>query len=146
MRKILQHGSGSCGRWWKTEANTFCCVLIGSVGRALALYKEGKGANSVFNRFLNYYKILDLAFPRWADAEAWICRTVPVRIQGREWLAQVPGNPAEYLRDSCGNAIAHVRRKPIVNPDSFHDNRRLERDERIMGYLAAELIRLGVFD
>jgi hypothetical protein len=113
---------------------------------ALALYKEAKGANSVFNKFLNYYKILELASPRWLDAEAWIRRTIPVLIEGKDWLTQVPGNPAVYLRDSCRHAVAHARKRPILNPDSFHDNRRLERDERIMGYLAAQLIRSGVFD
>lgn len=113
---------------------------------ALALYKEAKSANSVFNKFLNYYKILELAFPRWRDAEVWICKTVPGLVEGKEWLAQVPGNPAEYLRDSCRHAVAHARRRQILNPDSFHDNRRLERDERIMGYLPVQLIRSGVFD
>jgi len=113
---------------------------------ALALYKEAKGANSVFNKFLNYYKILELALPRWRDAEAWICKTVPGLVEGKEWLVQVPGNPAEYLRDSCRHAVAHAQRRPILNPDSFQDNRRLERDQRIMGYLAAQLIRSGVFD
>ena len=113
---------------------------------ALALHKEARNSQSVFNQFFNYWKILELGLPRWRDAETWINTTVAAMSNGNEWLNRISGNPAEYLRDSGRHAIAHVLKKPIVDPDSYEDQVRLERDVRIVRDLARSLINSGQFD
>jgi Methylamine utilization protein MauJ len=57
----------------------------------------------------------------------WIKSTLPTLPDGHRWLTNVARDPVEYLRESTRNAIIHVRRKPIVDPDNYDDNSRVVR-------------------
>ena len=113
---------------------------------ALALYKEGQNAASVFYRFLNYWKILELGIPKRGERDLWIATTLPSVIGGSDWLSGMKSDAVEYLRESCRNAISHVFHKPTIDPDNYDDNTRLERDVRTVEELAKALIRSGKLD
>lgn len=108
---------------------------------ALALFREGLTAASVFYKFLNFWKILELVFAKSQDRDSWIVLTIPKVFEGSKWLAGISGDPIQYLRDSCRNAIAHVHRKPVLDPDNYDDNVRLQRDVTLVEKLAMAAIR-----
>ena len=106
---------------------------------ALALFKEGVNSSSVFYRFLNFWKILELAMkdkkPRWD----WINAKVSKLEQHRDRIEEIvktSTDVAEYLDYSGRCAIAHVFRDPIVNPDDYNDYMRISQDVRVVQDLA----------
>jgi hypothetical protein len=106
---------------------------------ALALYKEGVNAGSVFYRFLNFWKIIELALKDKQKRWDWINQEMPKLGLERERvakiLAQAP-NVAEYLDYSGRCAIAHVFHSPIINPDDHSDYVRISQDVRFVEALA----------
>lgn len=109
---------------------------------ALALYKEGRNADSVFYRFFNYWKVLEVAMPDWKQRAAWIEANAS-RVSGEERLPDIgtAGSLSEYLYDSGRCAIAHVSHDPFVNPDKVDDRLRISRDEFLVGELARLALR-----
>jgi len=111
---------------------------------ALALYKEGVNSGSVFYRFLNFWKTIEVALKDKKDRWKWINTTAPQLGIHKERINQVTltnPNIAEYLDYSCRSAIAHVFRRPIVNPDGYEDYVRISRDVKIveqLGRMAVE--------
>ena len=110
---------------------------------ALALFKEGVNSRSVFYRFLNFWKIIELTVrdkdPRWA----WINAKTPRLGLHRERIQEIiKSNPnvAEYLDYSGRCAIAHVFRDPIINPDDNDDYIRISQDVRVVEDLARTAI------
>lgn len=109
---------------------------------ALALYKEGRNAESVFYRYLNYWKVLEVAMPDWRQRAAWI-ETNASRVPGGEPLPDIgsSGSLSKYLYESGRCAIAHVSDDPFVNPDKVDDQRRISRDVFLVEELAAHALR-----
>jgi hypothetical protein len=97
----------------------------------------------VFYRFLNFWKIIELALkdknPRWA----WInAKTSQLGLHRERIQEIVRSNPnvAEYLDYSGRCAIAHVFRDPIINPDDHDDYIRISEDVRVVEDLARAAI------
>lgn len=107
---------------------------------ALALFKEGVNSQSVFYKFLNFWKIVERAIKdgkntRWA----WINKKVTELGLHRERIDEImKRNPniAEYLDYSCRCAIAHVFSDPIINPDDHDDYVRISQDVIVVQDLA----------
>jgi hypothetical protein len=119
---------------------------------ALAFYREGLNSRSVYYEFLNYYKILQLAFnENGARIKSWINANVDgLNYSGiLERLAEIRHTDpdiAEYLYTSGRCAIAHTKRAPSVDPDKADDLLRLTRDLVIVKGLARRAIEEGLFD
>ena len=106
---------------------------------ALALFKEGFNSRSVFYRFLNFWKIVELAIKDKNARWAWINTKAPHLGLQRERVQEiVKTNPniAEYLDYSGRCAIAHIFRDPIINPDDRDDYIRISQDVRVVEDLA----------
>lgn len=95
----------------------------------LALFREGRSADSPFYRFLAFYNALDAAFDNDEPARDGTIRAVlnggpaprGLRPDGFDW--------ADYLRDALRNAVAHAVRlegKPVLNPDDLADRNALD--------------------
>lgn len=116
---------------------------------ALALYKEGVNSESVFYKFLSFWKILEVAIPdktaRWAWINANVSRAALHKERITEIMVQAP-DIAEYLDYSGRCAIAHVFRQPFVNPDDRTDNIRITKDVRVVEDLARAVISDGLVD
>lgn len=110
---------------------------------ALALYKEGINSQSVFYRFLNLWKVIELAVPDKRARLDWINRSGAALPFHKERVAAIlAANPdlAIYLDDSCRNAITHVFRRPIVNPDDPNDHLRISKDISLVTDLSRKAV------
>jgi hypothetical protein len=109
---------------------------------ALALYREGRNAESIFYEYLSYWKILEVAFPRKPERWDWIIQNAPRTFEGSRVAEIVASNPnvAEYLDYSGRCAIAHVFFPPIIDPDNREDNIRISKDVRLVEQLARKAI------
>lgn len=110
---------------------------------ALALYKEGVNSSSVFYRFLNFWKILEVALKDKDDRWKWINSKSPQLALHKERISEITKinvNIAEYLDYSGRCAIAHVFHTPIVNPDDYEDYVRISRDVKLVEELARQAV------
>jgi hypothetical protein len=110
---------------------------------ALALYKEGVNSASVFYRFLNFWKIIEVALKDKDARWKWINSTaLQSGIHKTRVLEITTKSPdiAEYLDYSGRCAIAHVFREPIVNPDDYDDYVRIRQDVRLVEDLARDAV------
>ena len=106
---------------------------------AMALFREALNARSVFYEFLNYWKAIEVAFPRVPIRRTWIDSTVDKLHFERERIKEIKtlnASVADYLYSDSRCAIAHVGHDPFVNPDASEDSRRLARDAHIVKDLA----------
>ena len=106
---------------------------------ALALYKEGVNSSSVFYRFLNFWKMIEVAVKKKDERWAWINSHVSTLALYKDRIDTIRfTNPdiAEYLDYSGRCAIAHVFRRPIVNPDDSEDYARISQDVTVVEALA----------
>lgn len=106
-------------------------------GLALALYREANVSNSQYYKFLCYWKVLDIDYVKGHNINNWIDNT----ISNNKWILNrahfdesILGNKkiSTYLREKCRNAISHIRRKPIINPDNIEDLRRITISNNIL--------------
>ena len=119
--------------------------------RALALYREALGLESIPYRFLAFYKVVNILYEHGADQKAWIngivdklddllapARLAEIRLQGHD--------VGLYLYESGRCAVAHAFNSPIVDPDDPQDTERLARDLPLMKAVAEYAIEheLGV--
>jgi len=110
---------------------------------ALALYKEGVNSRSVFYRFFSFWKVIEVAIKDKTTRLNWINTTAVlpgVEDQRVTEILKLNPNVAQYLDDSCRNAIAHVFRKPIVNPDDYGDYVRISQDLHVVERLARRAV------
>jgi hypothetical protein len=106
---------------------------------AMALFREALNARSVFYEFLNYWKAIEVAFPKVPIRRTWIDSTVDKLHFEQERIAEIKNlnaSVADYLYSDSRCAIAHVGHDPFVNPDASEDSRRLARDAHIVKDLA----------
>ena len=118
---------------------------------ALALYRDGLGANNEFYRFLSFYKIINIGHSTGETQKAWINRNI---VNLREWLATERlkklqcevSDIANYLYMQGRNAIAHAYGDPIRDPDVPKDRMTIVQDIALMRGLAELFIEeeLGV--
>ncbi|HXX19975.1 MAG TPA: methylamine utilization protein MauJ [Candidatus Acidoferrum sp.] len=115
---------------------------------ALALYKEGKNADSVFYAYLSYWKILEVAIPDKKDRWDWINNNAARTYDSQRAAEIVAVNPnvAEYLDYSGRCAIAHVFHQPVIDPDNREDNVRISKDVRLVESLARIAVEDGLAD
>lgn len=111
-------------------------------GLALALFKEGKNANSIFYEYLNYWKVIEVAIPDKTKRWAWINTNAPTAFRSEEIPVDLgtAKSIAEYLDYHGRSAIAHVFRKPYINPDEIDDYRRISK----LTFIVEELARLAM--
>lgn len=120
-------------------------ALIGAREKlALAIFREAISARSVFCSFLNYWKIIEVVFPKKTQRLDWVERTAATLTLERERIAAIlQNNPrvSDYLDNNCRNAVVHVFRLPFVNPDSSADFVRLNLDLPLVRSLARFAMR-----
>jgi hypothetical protein len=113
-------------------------------GLALALFKEGRNANSVFYEYLNYWKVIEVAIRDKDTRLAWI-NSNAARAVSPESIPTNLGTAnsiAEYLDHHGRSAIAHVFRKPYINPDEIDDSLRISKAV----FLVEQLAKLAMRD
>lgn len=117
-------------------------------GLALSLFKEGKNANSVFYEYFNYWKVIEVAIPNKDRRWNWINTNAPTVVTPEDLPTDlgVAKSIAEYLDYYCRSAIAHVFRKPYINPDEIDDSRRISKHTFLVEQLAQRAMRdvLGI--
>jgi hypothetical protein len=120
-------------------------ALVGPTEKLLlSIYREAVNARSVFYEFLNYWKILEVIFPRKDTRLAWVNAEAARLPLGRERVANIlqqHPNLAVYLDYNCRSAVVHVFRKPFIDPDSNEDFVRLKLDVPIVRSLAKVAMR-----
>jgi hypothetical protein len=119
--------------------------------RALALYRETLGLESIPYQLLAFYKVVNVLYEHGPDQKAWIngivdklddllapARLAEIRLQGHD--------VGLYLYESGRCAVAHAFNSPIVDPDDPQDTERLARDLPLMKAVAEYAIEheLGV--
>lgn len=119
---------------------------------AYAFYKEGLSSSSVYYSFLSFYKIIQLAFGENASKITnWINNNLdkiryPMASERIKEIKNEKGDIVSYLFHSGRCAIAHVKNKPVVDPDNPEDRRRLNKDLPIVKGLARYAIESGLFN
>jgi methylamine utilization protein MauJ len=110
---------------------------------ALALFREAKNSGSQFYAFLTYHKVLDLVFPKPDDKRNWINNVAPSQTREIERLQEILKGTTDlehYFRVERLNAIKHIQKKPIVNPDDPKEHTRIISDI----YVIEDLARLAI--
>jgi len=105
----------------------------------LGLFKEGVNSQSVFYKFLNFWKIIEKAIQNKKKRWTWINTKAPqLGLHGEriQEIVKKDANIAEYLDYSGRCAIAHVFRDPVINPDDYDDYVRISQDVRVVQDLA----------
>ena len=112
-------------------------------GLALALFKEGKNANSAFYEYLNYWKVIEVAIPRKQERYAWIYTNSPTIVRAEDIPSDLGSakSIAEYLDVHVRGAIAHVFTKPYINPDEIDDYRRISKAVFLVEELARHAMK-----
>jgi hypothetical protein len=120
---------------------------------ALGLMREGRGLNHPGYSFLAFARIVELALGSGPKEQiAWINEQVARGLHHRAkdaldaLQAQSVPDVGEHLYGSGRCAMAHAKRKPIIDPDDPDDARRLWAERPIMLELAQRAIeeKLGV--
>lgn len=127
--------------------------------RALGLYREARNAEQNFlvsHAVLNYYKIIEVRYPKTQKVAKWIRRTFPViransihsDIVARFLEACGDETPEEYIYQACRVAVAHASVRRPSDPDDAQEIGRLHTASDVMRVLARHLIatELGVSD
>jgi hypothetical protein len=119
--------------------------LIGAKEKlVLSLFREAVNARSVFYAFLNYWKVIEVIFPEKNQRLGWVDQSAAGLSLERERVVNIlQNNPriAVYLDYNCRSAVAHVFRKPFIDPDSSEDFIRLSLDLQIVRSLSKIAIR-----
>jgi hypothetical protein len=123
-------------------------VNVGSLGEreklVLAIFREALTSRSVFYAFLNYWKVIEVVFPKKDPRLAWVDQEAARLSLERERVNNILKSNQRvsvYLDHDCRSAIAHVFRKPFVDPDSSEDFFRLSLDLPIVRSLAKTAVR-----
>lgn len=118
---------------------------------AVALYREGMGSDSTLNKFLSFFKILNIFFPDRKD------KGVNKLVEGlrdilpyvndteckkrMQKISQQFGDVADYLYEYGRCAVAHVYHEPLVDPDDVLHLRVLSEDAYLMECIVTYLIK-----
>lgn len=121
------------------------------VDLALGLFREGMSVNSAPFSFLSYFKVLNIHHRGGAGQKAWINDNFhhiwyqPALDRLAE-LQRTESDVGKYLYEEGRCAVAHAYGSTLVNPDTYADRRRMERDLKLMKELATSFIEkeLGV--
>jgi hypothetical protein len=104
----------------------FPAALSPETWNLLALYREAACADSVYYRFLAYWKVIERALQEKGRREEWINEAV-ARYPDPQVVEAVGSEQKSffsYFEHWGRNAVAHVFREPTVNPDEGRDFRR----------------------
>ncbi len=116
---------------------------------AYAFYREGLGSSSVYYAFLNFYKIIQLAFnEKPAKIKNWVNGNIDKVPDDYGIVGEIRGrneDVVDYLFKSCRCAIAHTKQEPITDPDSPEDRARVGKALPLVKGLARHAINSGVF-
>jgi hypothetical protein len=88
--------------------------------------------------------VIEVVFKKKTARFAWVDHEASHLTLERQRIAEIGktnSSIAEYLDSNCRNAIAHVFRKPFVDPDSSDDFVRLSLDLPIVRSLAKNAIK-----
>ena len=118
---------------------------------ALGLYREGMSVNSTPFAFLSNFKVLNILHAGGREQKNWINSNLQYVSDSHakeriDELRTTVTDIGKYLYDEGRCAIAHAHGFPLVNPDSYSDKFRMERDLRLIKSIAALFIEreLGV--
>jgi hypothetical protein len=118
---------------------------------AFGLYREGLSGGSVYYSFLSYYKIIQLAFNENGKLiTVWINQSLtqlqnPFALKRVSEIKGLRGDVVSYLFEDGRCAIAHVKNKPIANPNEPSDLSRLSSDLDLIKELARLAIKQNLF-
>lgn len=115
---------------------------------ALSFYKEGLNSESVFYKFFNFWKIIEVAINQKKSRDDWIRSTsLHIRME-KQRVAEIMAREdiVVYLDYSCRSAIAHVYHEPFIDPDDLEDNIRISKDVHLVEELARIAINTVFFD
>lgn len=116
---------------------------------ALSFYKEGLNSESVFYKFFNFWKIIEVAIKEKKSRDDWIRSTCSHVRMEKQRVAEIMAREEDivsYLDYSCRSAIAHVFHKPYIDPDNLEDNTRISKDVHLVEELARIAINSSLFD
>lgn len=114
---------------------------------ALSLFREAKAANSLYYKFLCYWKILEMYSKREKQLSGkakpsiyWINKTVGENkwiLTRAHFEEKLLGKKSvgDYLCDECRNAVAHVMLKYKLKPDSGESLMKVNTANRVMELL-----------
>lgn len=115
------HGTGSprCSDVSTMMRNDTCFIhafrqKVSDEGAHLALgfFREGYAANSPFYRFLSYFKVIEQAYPKGRDREAWVSRQIPQLEKSKDSLRRLEREGVrdigQWLYEEGRNALAHA--------------------------------------
>lgn len=118
--------------------------------RALALYREARNAQMNFMvsyAVLNFYKILEIKYPKGPQTREWIASTFSQILPNLsdEDLARFDAlragqAPEKYIYDACRLAVAHASSKSPSDPDDKAEILRLHLAADILRWLSRYLI------
>jgi hypothetical protein len=119
--------------------------------RALAIYREALGLNSVRYQFLGFHKVLDIVHQKpdaqieWTNGVLGSLEDHQAKTRAEELRSQGKDVGA-YLYGAGRSAVAHAYADPVVDPDRPEDTLRLGRDLPLVKALAEFAIEheLGV--
>lgn len=140
----IARGGDSTGVWYAAPARLEV-LQDDRLRLVLALYREGRSAESPFYRFLSYWNAIDAVFDTNEKTLDSFIAATPARAAGWFHGHDVPkvGWP-KHFRESNRNAIAHAVRdkpdRPVRDPDSPTDRSRLTSDARLL----EKLLRSGI--
>lgn len=112
---------------------------------ALGIYREGISSNSIFYKFLSFFKIINIKNSSGYFQKKWINNNIKKIKKSREKLEKIKNNEStnigEYLYESGRCAIAHANSNPIVDANKFQDIKRISFDTYIIKELAEIFIK-----
>jgi hypothetical protein len=112
---------------------------------ALGIYKEGISSNSIFYKFLSFFKIINIRNGSGSDQEDWINNNITKLKNSKYQLEKLKDNEisniGKYLYVSGRCAIAHANTQPVADANTFQDIQRISSDTFIIKELAEIFIK-----
>lgn len=126
---------------------------------AIAIYRDARNAQQNYMipyAVLSYYKIIELKHKGRSEAKTWfrdnfeVLRQSPNRTEDLTAFEAACGSekPEDYLWRACRCAVAHANKPYSIDPDDFHELRRLHEAADVLRALARLFIQteLGISD
>jgi|Wag4MinimDraft_17_1082658.scaffolds.fasta_scaffold00192_3 hypothetical protein len=112
---------------------------------ALGIYKEGISSNSIFYKFLSFFKIINIKNGTGSDQKEWINNNIKKLKNSKTKVKKLKNNEisniGKHLYESGRCAIAHANTQPVVDANKFQDIQRISSDTFIIKELAEIFIK-----
>lgn len=116
---------------------------------ALGIYREAFSSNSIFYKFLCYFKIINMIYKTGSAQKSWINDNIDRLVLCKEKINQLMQegitNFGDHLYHSGRCAIAHsnfISGEPIADADNYEDNYRIGREIEVVKELAEIIMNI----